>query len=58
MIAFSMTMALLITVGLCLAVGVGSGFLLIVGILNLFNPHRQQKSNASALVPSTGPSGD
>lgn len=58
MTAFVMTLALLLTIGLCLVVGVVCGYLLIVGILNAFNPHKTHKPTGTAAVASAGPSGD
>jgi len=53
-----MSVALLFTIALCLAIGVISAYGAIIGILHAFNPHRDQKPRTPALVATAGPSGD
>ncbi len=52
MIALTMSFALILTILLSLAIGVGAGYYAIVAILHAFNPHREEKRVATGLVPT------
>jgi hypothetical protein len=45
--------ALLLTIALCLAIGIGLGYTIILAILNGFNPHKTVRQAAPALAAST-----
>jgi hypothetical protein len=52
-------LALLVTIALSIAFGIGAGYLAIVGILNAFSHNRRErKPAAAALISTAGPSGD
>jgi hypothetical protein len=52
-------LALLLTIVLSIAFGIGAGYLAIVGILNAFSRNRgERKPAAATLISTVGPSGD
>jgi hypothetical protein len=53
-----MSIALILTVVLSMALGIGSGYVIIVGILAAFDRNRRERTPARALVPSAGTTGD
>jgi hypothetical protein len=53
-----MSVALIITIVLSMALGIGSGYAIIVGILAAFDHNRRERTPAQALVPSAGTTGD
>lgn len=57
MIALVMTLALCVTIVLCLAVGILAGYFTIFTILSALQPNREQKTAAAGLVPSPGTNG-
>ena len=52
-------LALLVTILLSVAFGIGAGYLVIVGVLNAFSRNRKErKPAAAALISTAGPTGD
>lgn len=51
-----MTLALFLTIALCLAFGIGVGYTLILAILNGFNPHKAKKEPVPQLAATAGQS--